>query len=347
MRRLFVFLFSAVFLTSVSGQSGRSAYAYLDVPVSSRMAALGGLNVSSIDHDVTSSFQNPSLLTDQTHNTLSLNYAAYLADIKFASAAYSYNLSDNRFAVGISYADYGRFMGADEYGTLNGTFTAKDFCLNLIYARRLNRYFTAGATLKPLYSAYERYTSFALAVDMGAVFTTQNQLFSAGLTFRNAGIQLKGFHDDEDGGQMRERLPFEIDLGITTKFAHAPLRFSITLHNLQRWDLSPRLTNQTVTSINGTSRAKSDNVGFADMLFRHAIIAIDLVPGKNFYATVAYNHRRNAELRADGYKSLSGFSFGLGLRLYKFHVGFGMMPYMKGNYAYHFSFTTHINDFKK
>ena len=332
---------------TLKAQSGNGTYAYLDVSPSSRIAALGGLNISSIDNDITSAIHNPALLTAETHNTISLNYASYIAGINFLSAAYGYNYNDNYFAAAINYVDYGRFRGADEVGVETGSFTAKDFCFNLIYARRINDYFTAGATLKPLYSVYERYTSFALAVDIGATFCTLNKLFSAAIAFRNAGVQLKGFHDDEDGKQYRDRVPFEIDLGITGKFKHAPLRLSLTLHNLQRWDLSYQVTNQTVNTLNGGTQAKSADVGWFDMLFRHAIIALDIMPSNNFYATIAYNHRRNAEMRAEGYRSLGGFSFGAGVRLYKFHIGFGAEQYMKGNFAFHFSLTTHINDFKK
>ena len=133
-------------------QAGSSVFQFLNLPVSSRLAALGGTNVSLRDDDLNFAFQNPALLTENTHNNISLNYALYLADIMFGSAAYSYNYGKNYFAAGIHYIDYGKFDYADEVGELSGEqFTAKDFAMNLMYARQLNDYFTAGATLKTIY----------------------------------------------------------------------------------------------------------------------------------------------------------------------------------------------------
>ncbi len=315
-------------------QAGSSVFQFLNLPVSSRLAAMGGTNVSLRDDDLNFAFQNPALLTENTHNNISLNYALYLADIMFGSAAYGYNYGKNYFAAGIHYIDYGKFDYADEVGELSGEqFTAKDFAMNLMYARRLNDYFTAGATLKPIYSVYERYTSFAMAVDLGLHYQSRNELFMAGLVFRNMGVQLKGYYDTEEG-QHREDLPFDIQLGISQQFAHAPLRLSLTLHNLQRWDLSYQTSTET------------DEINWVDMAFRHAIIGVEFIPTKNFYVALSYNHRRHQEMTMSSFKSLAGFGIGAGVKIYKFHVGFGMAQYQRGIYTYQFSITTALDEFK-
>ena len=65
------------------------------------------------------------------------------------------------------------------------------------------------------------------------------------------------------------------------RLPHAPLRFSMTLHNLQCWNIAPMNTEVT----------------WYDMLFRHTVWAIDIVPkSERFYLTVSYNHRRQAEM---------------------------------------------------
>ena len=83
------------------------------------------------------------------------------------------------------------------------------------------------------------------------------------------------------------------------------------------------------------------------MALRHAIFAIDIMPHKNVYLTMAYNHRQMAEMKAAGFKSISGLSFGGGVKIYQFRVEFGMAQYQRGNFAYHFSLSTAIDDFKK
>ncbi len=340
-----ILLFVTTAICTAMGQAGTGVFQFLDLPISSRLAALGGTNVSIKDNDLNFAFQNPSLLTSDTHNMISLNYSLYMADIMFGSAMYSHNYKKNYFAAGIHYIDYGTFTGMDEVGNPTSNFTAKDFAINLIYAQPLNEMFTIGATLKPIYSVYERYSSFAIAADIGAHFQSKSKLFSMGLVFRNMGLQLKGYYDHIDGKQHREPLPFDIQLGLSGKFQHAPIRLSMTLHNLQRWDLSYQLTNQPSDNEFGTDEAPKKGVEFIDMAFRHAIFAIDITPTKNMYLTVSYDHRRRMEMAIDNFKSLSGFAFGAGVKIYKFHVGFGMTQFQLGHYAYQFSLATALSDF--
>ncbi|HRZ96281.1 MAG TPA: type IX secretion system protein PorQ [Paludibacter sp.] len=332
-----------IFCSKLFSQAGTGVYTFLDLPVSSRLAALGGTNISINDNDINFAFQNPALLTVETNNVIGLNMANYLADIKFGSAMYARNLDKkNFFAVGIQYVDYGTFKETTELNEILGEFTAKDMAINIIYARPITKRITVGATLKPIYSVYERYSSFGLALDAGVSYNDPVHFFSAGLVVKNAGTQLKGYYSDETG-QHYEPLPFNIQLGATKKLAHAPLRFSLNLHNLQRWDL-----NYSTLNLSGAnnSTTKVSNISFLDMAFRHAVIGLEFLPGKNFYLATSYNHRRHQELTMNGFKSMAGFSFGGGVKLYKFQVGFGMSQYQVGNYSYQFSISTSLNEFR-
>ncbi len=343
-KRFFTLLVFGISCFVAFSQAGPGVYQFLDLPVSSRLAALGGTNVSLRDNDINFAFQNPALLTTETNNTLGVNMANYLADIQFGSAVYGRSFgSKNHFAVGIQYVDYGVFQQTTELNEVIGEFTAKDYALNLMYARTLTDKISIGASLKPVYSAYETYTSFGLAMDAGVNYYNRDKLFSAGLVLRNIGTQFKGYYSDEDG-QHLESLPFNIQLGFSKKFAHAPLRFSFTYHNLQQWDLSYQSTNQNSESPN--SSTSSNKIGTVDMAFRHAIIAVEFVPSQNFYLTVGYNHRRQQEMNMPGFKSSAGFSYGGGIKLYKFHVGFGMTQFQVGNYSYQFSLSTALNEFR-
>ena len=278
-------LILAFFSLFAHSQAGYGVYSFLDLPISSRLAALGGTNVSLRDNDINFSFQNPALLTSESHNMIGLNIANYLSDIQFGSAVYSRTFGcDNYFAIGMQYVDYGSFMGYNEINDSTQGFGAKDYALNLIYARPITEKFTVGVTLKPIYSAFESYTSFGLALDAGVNYNDSANLFSAGLVFKNVGKQLKGYYSDEDG-QHLEPLPFNIQLGITKKFLHAPLRFSFTMHNLQQWDLSYRSTNQPTETL-GTN-VSNTRISFIDMAFRHSIITMEFIPSKKFYLSAA------------------------------------------------------------
>ena len=143
---------------------------------------------------------NPALLHEQSHMTLQLNYSYYLPGTMFGSVLYGHNWGKNYFAAGIHYLDYGKMDYADEYGNLTGgTFGARDILIDVMYARQLHRLFKIGVTLKPVYSIYERYTSFAIGADVGAHFITTDSTFQAGLVLANIGWQLKGFYSAEGG----------------------------------------------------------------------------------------------------------------------------------------------------
>lgn len=329
--------------TQVFSQAGKGVYQFLDLPVSSRLSALGGSNISIIDNDLNFAFNNPSLLTKETNNIIGLNMANYLADIKFGSAMYGRNFGDkNYFAIGIQYIDYGYFDGRNDINNTTGEFSAQDMALNIVYSRPINNKINVGGTLKPIYSVYEKYTSYGIAMDLGANYNDISNLFSAGLVFRNIGTQLKGYYSDENG-QHYEPIPFEIQLGITKKFTHAPIRISVTMCNLQQWDLSYNSTNQPAETLTSSS---NNDIKFFDNLFRHSIIAFEFIPSKSFYLTAAYNHRRQKELIMPGFKSMAGFSFGGGIKLYKFQVGFGTSKFQNGISSNQFSISTDLNQFK-
>lgn len=329
---LFACLVASSSLTAQTKGAGSSVFHFLNLPVSSRLNALGGENVSISDDDISMAFINPALLTAKTDKVLQLNYAYYLAGTMFGSAMYGHNYQDNYFGAAIHYLDYGQMQYADEWGNLLGTtFTAKDICVNLMYARQLGPMFRVGATIKPIFSVYESYTSFALGADVGGHFQTADSTFQMGLALRNIGWQLKTFYED-DFGQHTEMLPLNLELGLSYRLKHAPIRLSLTMHNLQRWDIAPMETE----------------VKWYDMLFRHTIWAVDIVPrSERYYITVSYNHRRQAEMNLTNIKSLAGISLGAGVKIYKFRLGFAISQYTKSNFTYQVSLSTDINSFLK
>lgn len=340
--KLFLFLIAIAVTLPLFSQAGRGVYRVLDLPVSSRQTAIGGDNVSIRDNDVSFTLVNPALLTEESNGVIALNMASYLANIKFGSAIYGYNINENNYmSFGVQYIDFGKFEGYDEFGIKTNNFTAKDFALYITYARPISEYLTVGTTLKPIFSSYERYSSIGIAVDAGIHYN--RDYFSAGLVLRNMGVQLKGYYSNITG-QHREPLPFDIQLGVSKKFEHAPLRLSATLNNLQRWNVANYQTNkEDIVGLDGT--IKNNEVKFADMALRHLVLGAEFIPSKNFYLALGYNHRLHQEMKMEGFKSLAGFSFGAGVKLYKFQVGFGMTQYQVGNYSYNFSISTDLNDF--
>lgn len=365
MRKYVLFILIAFLMTTnkVAGQvsnAGRSVFSFLSLPVSSRINALGGSNVSLSDGDISMGMCNPALLHDQSHMTLQLNYSYYLPGTMFGSALYGHNFGrssiekpaegepdkPNYFAVGFHYLDYGRMQYADERGNLTGgTFGARDILIDVMYARQLGPMFKVGVTLKPVYSIYESYSSFALGADVGGHFQTPDSTFQMGLVLANIGWQLKGFYS-EDGGSNHEILPLNLQLGLTYRIKHAPLRFHMQIHNMQTWYLNYEWTSLDKSPTTGDYI--SHDIKWYDMLFRHTIWTIEVVPKSDkFYIALSYNHRRRAELQLTDQRSLAGFSIGAGVKIKQARVAFAMSQLTKSNFSYQLGLTLDINSLMK
>lgn len=352
-----IFLFTILISCSsyAFGQAGSSVFALLNMPQSARMNSLGGQNVSLDDGELSMVGCNPSLLSDKTHMALELNYAYLMNGVNLGSALYSHNYEENRFAIGIHYLDYGTMEYADEYGNkLGATFSARDMFIDLIYSRQLGEYFKVGVALKPVYSIYESYTSFSLGADVGGHFQTRDKAFQLGLSLQNIGWQLKKFYAD---GGKRAMLPLNLQLGLNFRFKHAPIRLGMTIHNMQRWNLGYE-TNGKSTYVLGSKKGMTseewalaqDNgaVMWYDMMFRHTIFFLDIVPKSDkFYLTLSYNHRRRAELGIKDIRSFAGFAVGAGLNIKQVRLGVAFTQYTKGQYIYQASLTLDINSLMK
>jgi len=339
MKRYFlVFSFLIISTVYLLGQAGQSAYTFLELPISSHMAALGGSNVCLRNNDINFALSNPSLLSPETDNQLALNFTKHIVGVSVGSAVYGNTWNGNMFGIGMQYVDYGTFDETSETNQNLGTFTAKDYALSFIYAKQLGKNWQGGITLKPIYSAYESYTSFAMGVDVGLSYDLKDKGVSLGAALQNVGTQITSYNN------QLEKLPFNSLISFSEKFIHAPLRVSLTAHHLQVWNLN-YLNTITTTSLTGVKT--SDTISFVDMFFRHLIVAIDFIPSKNIYFTVGYNHERAAELGLSDLKTSAGFSFGGGLTISKFQIGFAASQFQKGIMAYQFSISTDLNSYKK
>ena len=359
---LIALLISALGASAQVSNAGRSVFSFMSLPVSSRINALGGSNVSLSDGDISMGMCNPALLHENSHMTLQMNYSYYLPGTMFGSVLYGHNFGrskiekpyegegepdkPNYFAVGLHFLDHGRMQYADYDGNLTGgTFGARDILIDIMYARQLSRLFKVGVTLKPVYSIYEGYTSFAIGADIGGHFQSPDSTFQMGLVLANIGWQLKGFYSDEDGSAL-EMLPLNLQLGFTYRVKHAPLRFHIQLHNLQTWYLSYEWTSRDKSPTTGEYIAHS--IPWYDMLFRHTIFTFEVVPkSEKFYIALSYNHRRRAELNLTDQKSLAGFALGAGVKIKQARIGFAISQITKSNFSYQLGLTLDINSLLK
>ena len=155
MIKRYILLSGILFVLTLSGFAqlgGRYAYSFLEQPLSARISALGGNQISVHDNDINAGFVNPSLISPGIDNNIALNYVNFFAGMNFGSAQYARTFNKvGSFMGSIQFMDYGTFDYADEAGNLSGNFGASDFAFNLGWGRQLDSSFSIGATAKLIY----------------------------------------------------------------------------------------------------------------------------------------------------------------------------------------------------
>lgn len=340
--KLLLFFSILLHICSNAQSGGNGTYSFLNLSSPARPAALGGTLISIKDNDLNLSFQNPSLLDSAMHNSLSLSYIDYLSDIKYGYAAYSRTYKKiGSFSAGMQFLDYGDFDAANTIGEITGKFYASDYSLNLAYARPLiDSMLSVGATVKTIYSKLGEYTSIGNALDIGAVYYNNKRLFSAGLIIKNIGKQWKTYT------VHHEPLPFEIQLGVSKKINHAPFRINFTFIHLEKWDLTYINPNAIVTDpITGLVIEKSKFSKWADKLGRHVVFGGEVLISKNFHLRLGYNYLRRQEMKIGTKPGIAGFSFGFGLKVYKFNLSYAYAKMHLAGGPNHFTITTNLSEF--
>lgn len=328
--------------TATSQVGGEGVYNFLNLTITPRTAALGGKLVALDEEDPGIPLTNPSHLSADLHNTISLSYVGYFDEIRYGFVSYARNYEGfGTFGIGMQHVGYGSFIDADEMGLIHGTFTSYDMALALSYARPLDSVFSLGVSLKPIFSQMERYSSVGISMDLGVTYRSPEGLFSAGLAARNIGTMIKPYNPN-----TWERLPFEVVAGISQKLRHAPFRFILTLHQLQTLSLYYQreeeqnifLGDQQDTNRSFLERAGSE-------IMSHVIAGVEFVPVRNFYFRIGYNYQRRHELKILERTSAVGFSWGIGLRINRFNIAYSRATYHLVGGSNHFSISTSIQDF--
>lgn len=339
------FIFTGLFLNAQIG--GNSTYQFLNVPVSSRVGAMGGSALSIRDDDPNLTLNNPSLLTQPMSSSVTLTYLNYFADINYGYVSYIHDFKKwGTFSGGLNYIDYGKFLETDAGGNEFGNFTAGEYAFVLGWGKNIDSLFSVGANLKPIYSNLFEYRSFGLAMDLAATYYNPKSNFGASILIKNIGTQLTTYVE----GAEREPIPFEIQAGVSKKLKYVPIRLSVDLVQLQNWNLafndSTFLTN-TSTKLSDEEKAERNKTTLLSEVFRHVVVGTEIIPSKSFSVRFGLNIKRRAELGLDDRAGLAGFSWGLGFRIKKFYFSYGSARYHLAGSSNHFTVTTNIGDFYK
>ena len=280
----------------IHAQESQEVYSFLRLPVSAHVAALGGDNITLTDDDATLIFHNPALICDVSDKSLNLNFMTYMEGAKTASASFVKAYKERAtWGVAAQYMDYGTMKQTTVDNIETGDFSARDIALAGSFAYLLSDHISGGITGRVVTSHIASYNSAAVAVDLGLNYQNEEHGWSLSAVAKNLGGQIKAYEDDF------ERIPLDLQLGVSKRLIGSPLRLSATLSRLNNWDQ-----------------------GF----IKHLAVGADLLLGENIYVAAGYNFRRASEMKIsdnDGESNHgAGLSLGAGLQLerFKLHVAY-------------------------
>ena len=298
MKKIVLSFFLALLATSIQAQDGRTVYNFLRLPVSAHGAALGGNNITLVEDDESMIFHNPSLLSNVSDKTILINYMNYMAGVNTASAAFNKVIKE-RASVAFSgqYINYGSMKEMNADNIQNGEFSAKDISIAGYFSYLLTDRITGGVAAKFITSYIGEYNSLALGVDLGLNYYHHDSELSISLVAKNLGGQVKSYDDNF------ERMPMDLQVGISKRLVHTPLRFSATLTDLTHWNYK---------------------------FIQHLSAGAELILSPQIWIGAGYNFRRAKEMsieNSDHEKSSNwaGFSLGAGLSLnnFKLNLAYG------------------------
>ena len=318
-----------ILLCSVThGQiGGQSAYQFLNLVTSPRQAALGGKIITIYDNDVNQANFNPATINSEMDNHLALNYGSYFGEVTYGTASYAYTFDRHlqTFQAGVNYVNYGKFQGTDETGNPTSDFTGSEIALSFGYSFMIPDVpIHFGANAKLISSTLESYNSLGGAVDIGALFIDERNDVNWALVVRNIGIQFTTYSG------TKEKLPLEVLIGVSQEVENVPIRWHLTLENLQQWNIAFSNPARAVGSIDGGSTP--EKVSVFNNALRHVIIGVELFPRKSFNVRLGYNFRRGEELSVLEQRNFSGISLGFGLKFNNLKFNYSYSRYtLAGN----------------
>ncbi len=174
-------------------KTGTTAAQFLKIGVDARGSSMGSAFVAA-EGDISSMYWNPAGLGHLRGMETVFVHNQWLADINFNYAAFAFNMG-SAGVLGLSITSL--MVPDDAVRTVEnpeGTgelFSASDLALQLTYARRLTDKFSIGGNVKFIHQSIWHSTANAVAVDIGALFTTPFNGIRLGASLSNFGNDMR------------------------------------------------------------------------------------------------------------------------------------------------------------
>ncbi len=293
MKKNIFFLLLLLIPAIVQAQESQTGYNFLRLPISAHAAALGGDNITLIEDDPSLTFSNPALLSTVSDKSINLNFMTYMAGVTTASASFNRIVKEKAsWAVMAQYMDYGKMKEVDENNVQTGEFSARDIAISGAFSYLLTDRLVGGITAKFIASYIGNYNSLAVGVDLGLNYYDPDHEWSVSLVAKNLGGQINAYDEEY------EKMPIDVQAGVSKRFGTLPFRVSITMVDLNHWGY--RFIN-------------------------HFVAGIDILLSQQIYIAGGYSFRRADEMQIlntedEKGSHWAGFSIGAGVQLERFKL---------------------------
>lgn len=344
MKTFFSFIILCLFTSGAFGQTGGThSFPLLDLTYNARAAGLANDFISVKDKDINLGVANPSLLNPEMHRMISVNQALMAGGINYGQFVYGRHALKGTMSHSIRYVNYGEFTRTDINGTESGNFNPFECILGSGYGKQLNPRISVGVNLNFIFSQLEVYNSFGAFIDLAGTYTNKNEDLLVTAMVKSAGVQFDGYYN-----KGRAPLPAEFQMAGSYKLKHAPFRFSILAHHLNKWDLTyvdPNL-KPTKDPLTGDTIPVT-YAGFGEKLARHFSYSAEILISKNLHIRAGFDYHRRQELKLESKPGLSGFTTGIGIYFKRISIDYGFSVHSKAGFTNMLTLSSNLNNWKK
>ncbi len=306
-------------------------FSFFNNDFSATSLSLGG-NVIAKSDDISLTYKTTSLLNQSQINHIAFDYLSLSNDINLFSFVYANELKKfGMYNIGVKNLNYGNFQGYDANGFQTNEFHANDLMFFTGISKMIIKDLTLGLNLELLNSNYESFSAMAIASNTSLTYINKKRKLIFSFSLDNIGRQINGFTD------IKEKIPTSLKFGMSKSLNHLPFTYYISLHDLQRFDISGPVQ---------ASQSYRDDETILKKMFYHVNIGGELNPfKKNLFLRFGFNFQKRYQMMVRNIPQLAGFSSGVGIKFSSFTLDYAITSNHVSSVSSVFSLKMNLSSF--
>jgi hypothetical protein len=316
-----------------------STFKFLNIAGSARHNYLGKAAIATPDPNIDLALANPALLEFNSKDKLLLSSSLYFTS-NYGHIAYSKNnyKYDIPYVIGVNFINYGKQKNIDIYGNDQGSFTPTEISA-YVSASKTYEHYKFGMTMKFAFADYYYAKIGGIAADLSMLYRDEDREIYATLLIKNVGYQFIGMKTSSNP------MPFDIQLAMSKKMKHMPLRFTFAVQELYHWN-----TATTTVEKYGYGNWPQNNLyqlekpGIFSSIMSHFIFGAELNFGKTIKIGANYDVKKGMENKFENLRGLTGLGLGFGIYTRRFDLGYSFSKFGPIGTNHTFTFTANIKE---